>query len=206
MLGQDPAARQLLVQAALSNGQPGLAAPAALAIASCTANEQRADRMRAALTRMHPAMGDARFRMMWDHIESELRLCQALDASSRAQWLPLMRRGMKEGKLGTAAELVMAFEGTPYEEAAATEALAYLRRDARQCDRLSMWLAHGMSRKQEGRLTVEEAEAFRQLLKKQRDADPDPVLRVLRNYLDESGNPGNPVEVERIVAEISAHC
>jgi hypothetical protein len=203
---EDPAARQLMVQAALASDQPGFATNAALAIGHCMALEAAGDGLRTALSAPVPGLtaGDIMSALAWQ--EDELRKCQALDALSRSQWIPLIRRSLREGGTGAAAALLGPVMGSPYEKTVATEVADHLRRDARQCHELSLLSLVGRSDWKRALVSVEEQAAYLQTLKRMYDARHDPMaeLWTLPGLLPET--PVDSAQVLRIASEIEAKC
>jgi hypothetical protein len=203
---KDPASKQLLVQAAL-NGHPELATLATVAIWRCLDMERRAATSSASsLQQLRELLGsEAAALDLLAFVDSELRLCQALDAASRAQWDTLMRRALETGPIGTAAELISEAFLSSYSKAAEAQGLALLQRDARACDERSMRLLYVMTSKADW-LTANERAAYWQVLRSLYQAGTDELSRMKLGWLRAPPDPGQAAEVERLVDEISARC
>jgi hypothetical protein len=139
-------------------------------------------------------------------LDGELRMCQALDDFSRAQWLPLLRRGLAEGKIGDASDLLIAFLDSPYKQQVKSEVYTSLRNDAFRCDESSLsWLHYG-SWPSDHALTVDEKVAVWQVLKSGYEAKPNDFWSAVAGMLRPPAQAGDPAEVQRIVKSISSHC
>ena len=130
---QSPAALAQLVQAAMPGTEAGLATRAAAPIGGCLAREAGEERLRAGLVANPLGLSRAMLLDMQADLESALRMCQTLDGFSRAQWLPLLHRGLAEGRIGDAYGLLMAVLGSPYERPLRPDAYPSLRNDAFRC-------------------------------------------------------------------------
>ncbi len=139
-------------------------------------------------------------------VDSQLRLCQALDAYSRGQWDPLMRLALRSGPVGTAAELIQTARMTPYEEATVAEGLGPLQRDARGCHEESMSLLYGMAASRAGLLAANESAAYWQVLKSMYEAGTDELSRIKLQGLQAPPETEPSADVQRLVDEISARC
>lgn len=142
--------------------------------------------------------------MNWQ--EQELRLCQALDEYSRAQWLQLLRRALGEGHVGDAAQLLMAFDGSAYERQVAAEVLKTLRADAFSCDESSLVALYHRSLGGGFWLTGSESVAVWQILKTLYAAKPETFWRDLGRDLARPRHESDPTEVQAVVDGIKPHC
>lgn len=88
-----------------------------------------------------------------------LRQCQALDAHSRAQLIPLLRQSVAEGDQGAAIRLVTAL-GKGFDAAAEAVAVDGVRRDAQACHRHTLEILHMLAMVMPGLVTASEAAAY----------------------------------------------
>ncbi|RVU43791.1 hypothetical protein [Rubrivivax rivuli] len=204
---ESPAALAQLVQAALSGNETGLATRAAVAIGGCFAM----DALDGLPERIHSAEVQA---LMSRELElamqawrdNERRRCQALDAFSRTQWLPLLRRGLAEGRMGDANDLLLAFMVGPHSEQVMSEVFPYLRRDAFRCDESALASLHGWEWPSDNSLTRNEAVAVWQVLKSLYEAKSDDWWHKRASELTPPIQAGDPAEVQRIGKAIRSNC
>lgn len=133
LLARDPSRIQRLVQQAISSPAPGLAAKAAAEIQLCNEMEFSSPIMREVLEDAQRQKFRPSTAQLLEDQELKLRECQALDAFARSQLVPLLRRSLKEGEVGAAANLVHELE-TRFHPQQESEAIAALKRDAWNCD------------------------------------------------------------------------
>lgn len=148
--------------------------------------------------------------------ERLLRACQAVDAASRAQLVPLLRRSFAEGDKGAAAKLALAMWN--FEPAAEPAVVAALRRDAWDCDRQSVSYLSWLAGQHAQILTPNELGALRAQMFEQIRVKSEPALRKslddaqLKEALagmQAAWNPppgANPTEVARMAADIQSRC
>lgn len=139
-------------------------------------------------------------------VEGVLRMCQALDAFSRAQWLPLLRRGLAGGRIGDAHGLLTDVLGSPYQQVVELEIYPSLRKDAFRCHEPSLSMLYYGQWPPEKALTVDERLAVWQVLKQLYEAKPDETSRELAHSLSAPDQANDPAEVQRIEAAIRPHC
>ncbi|MFG6432259.1 hypothetical protein [Roseateles sp. LYH14W] len=136
----DASRLQREIQMAVSSQERGKAGEAARHILRCLDAEGWA----AAFP--HGSVDRSKFERDWVAAkERMLPACQAVDAASRAQLVPLLRRSVSEGDKGAAAKLALAMV-REFKPAAEPAVMAALRRDAWDCDQQSVsrlfFLAH----------------------------------------------------------------
>lgn len=210
----DVSRRQREIQIALSSDQRGSAGTAARHIQVCQSLEQLRDWNEANRQRR----GEAAYRLTLTHLAEDLPACQAVDAASRAQLEPLLRRSLAEGDKGAAASLVTLLRDG-FDPAAEPDVVAGLRRDAWLCDGAAIsWLATlvrrhpqlltpnevGALREKERGWVALAAEATRKSgteLDAKEQAELDRVMDSLKPP------PGaDAAEVARLAADIQSHC
>lgn len=142
--------------------------------------------------------------------------CQAVDAASRAQLVPLLRRSLAEGDKGAAAGLVQAL-GKDFKLADEPAVVPALRRDAWDCDRSSQRVLDILARRDPQLLTPNEIGALREQmylsdgssLERVIRAEGDPKRKAILEQLKASYQPppgADPAEVARISADIQSRC
>jgi hypothetical protein len=146
-----------------------------------------------------------------------LASCQAVDAGSREQLLPLLRRSLAEGDKGAAAGLVQAL-GKDVNLADEPGVIPALRRDAWDCDSSSQRVLSSLVRRDPQLLTPNEIGALRDqeriqfskgLEAMQRKAEGDPKRQAAIEWMLATFKPppeANPAEVARMSAEIQSRC
>jgi hypothetical protein len=204
------------IQLAVSSDQRGKAGEAAKHIQTCIEAERDAERQRqrlySPLQKLPVHLLNA-IRAHWDEL---LASCQAVDAASRAQLVPLLRRSLAEGDKGAAARLVQAL-GKGFNLADEPVVLPALRRDAWACDRRSESVLSSLVRRDPQLLTPNEIGALRdqqriwygQGLEAAIRAEGDLKRRAVLEQLKAGYQPppeANPAEVARISAEIQSRC
>jgi hypothetical protein len=146
----------------------------------------------------------------------EAPACQAVDATSRAQLLPLLRRSLAEGDKGAAAALMSAL-GSNLDLAAEPNLVPALRRDAWACDRLSQSQLALLARRYPQLLTPNEVGVLREwerasgvrLVASMQKAASGPLPEAVLSSLMERFKPppeADPAEVARLSAEIQSRC
>lgn len=147
------------VQWAISSPQPGEAGKAAQAIQRCLTRERsQASLQRFAEQNPGKLRGDMQARLI-EADAAMLRQCQALDAHSRAQLIPLLRQSVAEGDQGAAIRLVTAL-GKGFDAAAEAVAVDGVRRDAQACHRHTLEILHMLAMVMPGLVTASEAAAY----------------------------------------------
>jgi hypothetical protein len=202
---EDPAVRQLLVQAALAEHQRGLAVRAAIAIGRCISLEGRAERVRAYYAEEQGLKREVVLMILaWQ--EEQLRLCQALDASSRAHWPALLRRGLEERVIGDAEQLLSAFQGSPFERQVAAEVMDAMRDDALACHEPSLFALYSWPGDKGRSPSSSETTAYWRALKDLFGAKDGESWQLLARGLHKPEQEGDPAEVQRLVDIIKSHC
>ncbi|MFG6415530.1 hypothetical protein ACG02S_16670 [Roseateles sp. DC23W] len=205
------------IQLAISSDQPGKAGEAARHIQRCLALERDPERQRKSreefIRRLPEAMAST-MRNVQHQLDAS---CQAVDAASRAQLVPLLRRSLAEGDKGAAAGLVRAL-GKNFTLADEPGVVPALRRDAWDCDRTSQSVLSSLARRDPQLLTPNDIGALRdqqRLLLGQgleavrRQSEGDPKRQAAIEGMLATFNPppeADPVEVARISAEIQSRC
>jgi hypothetical protein len=143
--------------------------------------------------------------------------CQAVDASSRAQLVPLLRRSLAEGDKGAAASLVQAL-GKDFKAADEPAVIPALRRDAWDCDRMSQVALSSLVRRDPQLLTPNEIGALRDqqriqfsrsLEALQQKAEGDPKRQAAIEGILATFKPppeADAAEVARMSAEMQSRC
>lgn len=187
------------IQFALSSDARGRAGVAARHILRCQALERL-------LASNEPGSG-----VTLDHSVDDLSACQAVDAASRAQLVPLLRRSLSDGDKGAAESLVKALK-PDFSPAAEPEIMAGLRRDALDCHRPSLLELHYL-RADEADVSqeMERLAALAALndLKRRADGEIDPGRKAfLQQSIASIKLPTTPVtpEAGRIGADIQRRC
>jgi hypothetical protein len=202
----DPSQFQREVQQALSSDRRGLAGPAAEHIAACLGMERMRPQLEAVMQEHQRRLLREQYAEAVADNERFFAACQSLDAASRAQLIPLLRRSLQEGGRGAAALLVSELRG--FDPGREPEAVAALKRDAWACDRLSIASLNRLERRHPQLLTPDELGAIRQL---QLDS------AFLKPRVDQVGMAGlpewlkapaeaDPAEVARLAALIRSQC
>lgn len=204
---ESPAALAQLVQAALSGNETRLATRAAVAIGRCFARDAIDELPESTISAEVLALMSREEQLeiqVW--VDSERRRCQALDAFSRAQWLPLLRRGLAEGRMGDATELFHAFMLGPHKEQVMSEVFPYLRRDAFRCGESALASLHFGGWGFDNSLTRDESVAVWQVLKSLYEAKPDEWWQKRASELTPPVQAGDAAEVQRIGKAIRSNC
>jgi hypothetical protein len=203
----DAAALLFLVQSAISGQQASLAADAAMALGRCASAEAEEDLRRA---RQRTGAQSRAFEISphaqaWD--DENLRMCQALDMYTRAQWLTLIRRGLQQEQTGIAGSILAEFRRAPNAEAVTAEVLPYLRRDALRCDKAALQdLYFIVTYSQKYEITVNERAAYWRVWSNLLDTSSEVEDKSFRLIVRPPKDMGSPSEVQQIVDEISANC
>jgi hypothetical protein len=213
----DASRKQREIQLAISNDQRGKAGEAARHIQSCLALERDPERRRQSMeANLHRFPEPVASAMRASHHEL-VASCQAVDAASRAQLVPLLRRSLAEGDKGAAAGLVMAV-GRDFKPADEPGVVPALRRDAWDCDRVSLSVLNNLINRHPQLLPPNEVGAVREqersmfaraLESTRRQAEGDPKRQAAIEGMLAMLKPppeANPAEVARISAEIQARC
>lgn len=213
----DVSRRQRDIQIALSSDQRGKAGEAAKHIQDCLMAERNAEQRRQQMAARQQQLPEPLARAFRAQHDELLASCQAVDAASRAQLVPLLRRSLAEGDKGAAAGLVQAL-GKDFKLADEPGVVPALRRDAWDCDRLSQSTLSGLARRDPQLLTPDEVGALRDLqrlwisrgleaVRRQAEGDPkrqaaiDGMLATLKPPPE-----ANLAEVARISADIQSRC
>jgi hypothetical protein len=213
----DVSSRQRDIQLAVSSDQRGKAGEAARHIQSCLALERDPERRRKSMEDLVRRLPEAAASVIRASHQEMVASCQAVDESSRAQLVPLLRRSLAEGDKGAAAGLVQAL-GTNFNPADEPAVLPALRRDAWHCDSSSQRVLSSLVRRDPQLLTPNEIGALRDQERIQfsksletllRQAEGDPKRQaVLEGMLATYKPPpeADPAEGARISAEIQSRC
>ncbi len=205
------------VQLAIGSDQRGKAGEAARHIQRCLALERDPERNRQAMEAMLRRLPEAAAGSFRASHQELVASCQAVDESSRAQLVPLLRRSLAEGDKGAAAGLVRAL-GKDFNLADDPDVLAALRRDAWDCDDGSQRALSNLARRDPQLLPPNEIGALRDLERIQFSKSMEALLRqaegdtkrqaVLQAMLATYKSPpeADPAEVARISAEIQSRC
>lgn len=200
------------VQSAISSPQLGDAGKAAQAIQGCLTRERSQGALQQFADK-HPEKlrGDMLARMM-EADAAMLRQCQALDAHSRAQLIPLLRQSVAEGDQGAPIRLVVAL-GKGFDAAAEPAAVDGTRRDAQACHRRTLESLRMMARVIPGLATASEAAAYAKVLHSfPVKANARSSNNKFEEFLDSVKLPFGPTgtvdadEVERLYNLIKARC
>jgi hypothetical protein len=208
----DASRLQREIQMAVSSQERGRAGEAARHIESCQYAERRGESLRAELEAERQRAPAAGFGEAIAHLEQMQTACQAVDAASRAQWVPLLRRSLAEGDRGAAASLVGAL-GRQFDPAAERDAMTALRRDAWACDIASVRAMNSLATQHASWLNANEQGALREVERSRSvlahlPADT-PAAKVTRDRLIARLRPppeADPAEVTRIAADIQRRC
>lgn len=213
----DVSRRQRDIQVAVASDQPGKAGEAARHIQRCQALERDPERQRQSmenLLRRLPETAHSAIRAGHDQLVAS---CQAVDAASREQLVPLLRRSLAEGDKGAAAGLVQAL-GKNVNLADEPGVLPALRRDAWDCDSSSQRVLSSLVRRDPQLLTPNEIGALRDQERIQfskgleamlRQAEGDPKRQAGIEWILTTFKPppeADPAEVARMSAEIQSRC
>jgi len=205
------------IQLAISSDQPGKAGEAARHIRRCLALERDPERARQSMEDLLRRLPETVHSFMRASHHQLVASCQAVDAASRAELVPLLRRSLAEGDKGAAAGLVQAL-GAHFNLADQPGALPALRRDALDCDSSSQRVLSSLVRRDPQLLTPNEIGALRDqeliqfskgleaLLRK---AEGDPKRQAVIEGMLATFKPppeANPAEVARMSAEIQSRC
>ncbi|MFG6487614.1 hypothetical protein ACG04R_13100 [Roseateles sp. BYS78W] len=205
------------IQFAISSNEPGKAGKAARRIKHC----EQLDQMRERLKVGGLKVDDTTKTRLTAMLDMEAPACQAVDAASRAQLVPLLRRSLAEGDKGAAASL-MSELGSNLDLAAEPDLVPALRRDAWACDRLSQIQLAQLARRYPQLLTPNEVGVLREQeraaairsVQRLRQAASDPRLTAAQNesvmerFMERFKLPADadPAEVARLSAEIQSRC
>lgn len=202
----DPSRMQRAIQLAVSSQQPGKAREALQYLHDCWFVAEEGNLRREALDDERHAMSEAAYLTAVARLEDERQACQAIDASSHAQWVPLLRRSMAEGDIGAATRLSLAL-GLD-KAVAEPEIAAGLVRDAWGCNGMALAGLRGVARRHPRLLSPHVVGAVYELERLQLSTSPnmDPALRTrLLAGLKQPAN-ADPAEVARLVAEMQRRC
>ncbi|HEY0956703.1 MAG TPA: hypothetical protein VGE36_18250 [Roseateles sp.] len=205
------------VQLAIGSDQRGRAGEAARHIQRCLSFERDPERSRQSTEALARRLPEAAAGSIRASHQALVASCQAVDESSRAQLVPLLRRSLAEGDKGAAAGLVRAL-GKDFKLADDPDVLPALRRDAWDCDDSSQRALSNLARRDPQLLPPNEIGALRDLERIQfsksmeallRQAEGDPKRQAaLQGMLATYKSPpeADPAEVARISAEIQSRC
>ncbi|RZJ04412.1 MAG: hypothetical protein EOP39_20810 [Rubrivivax sp.] len=205
------------IQLAISSDQRGKAGDAARHIQRCLALERDPERARQRMEDMLRRLPETAHSVMRAAHQELVASCQAVDAASREQLVPLLRRSLDEGDKGAAAGLVQALEKN-LNLADDPGVIPALRRDAWDCDGSSQRALSSLARRDPRLLTPNEIGVLRDLERIQfsksleallRKAEGDPKRQaVLEGMLATYKPPpeADAAEVARISAEIQTRC
>jgi hypothetical protein len=205
------------IQLAISSDQRGKAGDAARHIQRCLALERDPERARQSVENLLRRLPEAAHSAMRASHQELVAACQAVDAASRAQLVPLLRRSLDEGDKGAAAGLVQAL-GKGFNLADEPGVLRALRRDAWDCDGSSQRALSSLVRRDPQLLTPNEIGALRDQERIQFSKSLEAMLRkaegnpkrqaVIEGMLATFKPPpeADPAEVARISAEIQRRC
>lgn len=209
----DVSRMQREIQIAVSSDQRGKAGEAAWHIRACENVERLRAEVDAGWHRKCEADGCALLAGM----QQDLASCQAVDAASRAQLVPLLRRSLAEGDQGAAAALVSAL-GKGFDVASEPTVVAALRRDAWACDRVSQHWLSMLAAQHPRLLTPNEIGALREEQRaaiskateqaRRRPDSHSAHIAALESWLASFKPPpgADPAEVARMSAEIQGRC
>ncbi|MCE4552969.1 hypothetical protein [Pelomonas cellulosilytica] len=201
------------IQFAISSNEPGKAGKAAQLIKRCEMLDQMRERLKAGGPMKVDDITKTRLTALLD---MEAPACQAVDAASRAQLVPLLRRSVAEGDKGAAAALMSAL-GSNLDLAAEPDLVPALRRDAWDCDRPSLSQLALLARRYPQLLPPNEVGALREweraggarLIESMQKAASGPLPEAVLSHLMERFKPpaeADPAEVARLFAEIQSRC
>lgn len=211
----DVSRMQREIQMALSSDERGKAGKAAQHIRLCQSAERTAQWLRDGSAAQRLGADERRLREIAASNEQLLPGCQAVDAASRAQLVPLLRRSLAEGDKGAAALLVIALE-PGFRAADEPTVVAALRRDAWSCDRSSLGQLGMLAERQPQLVTPNDVGVLREL--RRGFAGVEPVSRQTggdarrkeamdRRMAAFAPPPGaDPAEVARQAAEVRSRC
>lgn len=206
----DASRMQREIQLALHSAERGAARKALKYLHDCWAVRQVGDRQRAALDAGRHRMSEAAYSEALSQFEERQRGCQAIDANSRGQWEPLLRRSLAEGDEGVSTRLVLAL-GERFDPAAEPAIVAGLLRDAWACDGLAFVMLRPLARKHSPLIGPHVAGAVNALDRAQLTAyvkkNPAGNAEVDRQ-LAELVTPADadPAEVARLVSDMRTRC
>lgn len=205
------------IQLAISSDQPGKAGEAARHIQRCLALERDPERARQRMEDLLRRLPESAHSVMRASHHQLVAACQAVDAASREQLVPLLRRSLDEGDKGAAAGLVQAL-GKNFNLADEPGVLPALRRDAWDCDGSSQRVLSSLVRRDPRLLTPDEIGALRDQERIQFSNSLEAALRkaegdtkrqaAIAGMLATFKPPpeADPAEVARISAEIQSRC
>lgn len=209
----DVSRMQREIQIAVSSDERGKAGEAARHIKTC----EGVERLRAQVDAGWHRKSEADGRALLAGMQQDLASCQAVDAASRAQLVPLLRRSLAEGDQGAAAALVSAL-GKGFDMASEPTVVAALRRDAWACDRVSLYWLSTLAAQHPRLLTPNEIGALREQQRAEiskgteetrRRPDVDSAHKAALESLLASFKPppgADPAEVARLAADIQGRC
>jgi len=200
------------IQFAISSNEPGKAGKAAQLIRRCQTLDQTRERLKAGGLKLD----DITKTRLTALLDMEAPACQAVDAASRAQLVPLLRRSLAEGDKGAAASL-MSELGSNLDLVAEPDLVPALRRDAWACDRLSQIKLAQLARRYPQLLTPNEVGVLREweraggvrLVESMQKAASAPIPEAVLSRMMERFKPpadADPAEVARLSAEIQSRC
>jgi hypothetical protein len=205
------------IQFAISSDQRGKAGEAARHIRRCLALERDPERRRQSMEDLQRRLPEVLVSAVRASHHDLVASCQAVDAASRAQLVPLLRRSLDEGDKGAAQGLVEAL-GKNINLADEPGIIPALRRDAWDCDRSSQIELSRLVRRDPQLLTPNEIGALRDQERIQfskgleammRKAEGDPKRQAAFAGILASFKPppeANPAEVARMSADIQRRC
>ena len=205
------------IQLAISSDQRGKAGEAARHIQMCLTLERDPERARQRMEDLLRRLPEAAASAVRASHQELVASCQAVDAASREQLVPLLRRSLDEGDKGAAAGLVQAL-GKDFNLADEPGVIPALRRDAWDCDLSSQNELSRLVRGNPQLLTPNEIGALRDQGRIQfsksleallRKAEGDPKRQSAIEGMLATYKPppeADPAEVARISAEIQSRC
>lgn len=213
----DASRKQRDIQLAIGSDQRGKAGEAARHIQRCLVLERDPELARQRMEEILRRLPEAAAGVMRAGHQEMVASCQAVDAASREQLVPLLRRSLAEGDKGAAAGLVQAL-GKNFNLADEPGVIPALRRDAWDCDRSSQLVLSSLVRRDPQLLTPNEVGALRDQQRIQlgqgleavlRKAEGDPKRQAAIEGMLATFKPppeADAAEVARISAEIQSRC
>ncbi|RZJ09508.1 MAG: hypothetical protein EOP39_11220 [Rubrivivax sp.] len=214
----DASRMQREIQMAVSSQERGKAGRAAQHILDCASAEATAEANRQRAAEQTPLVADPRWRDMVAANDRLLPSCQAVDAASRAQLVPLLRRSLTEGDKGAAAHLAAALLEAGFKVVDEPAVVAALRRDAWDCDRMSLGMLNWLASRHPQLLTPNELGALREQQRAYVSVEVEAALRTspdnleLKAAMDHTRAlfkppPGaDPAKVARMAVDIQSRC
>lgn len=209
----DASSFQRDIQQALANPQRGKAGAAARHIETCQGLDRLGAGMRSYLDARQRQTPSADYVEALAQIAEGQAACQAVDAASRAQLVPLLRRSLAEGEAGAAASLVVAL-GRGFKADAEPEVMAALTRDAAACDLTAEGVWNRLTGTGSPVVTQDELALLRMLQRRQpvwswlpaESLAAKAAFELLKKRLGVEPVTASVADVAYLIADVRPHC